>query len=291
MPSVFSYTENPSCPICHRPFSSTNADESYLFTSRVAVVKCDCGLWGLTPRVPESDILRIYQSNEYFNEGSVGYSDYGDQNESLRLTFKALLKNAERYRKGTGGLFEIGTGDGLLLSESIPFYEFRAGTDYSESAASNAREFADDMFVGGFDSVPTGYLKKHDIKTVVATNVIEHVYDPVTFMRNIYNEIPDDGMVILAAPDMGSRWRKLLGKRWPSFKFPEHVFYYDEHSLSELLRVSGFVRTERISCHHYFPLGLLLEKAGLSASFLPDRLAKKPVQLRGIMAAVIGFKQ
>jgi len=290
MPQSLTYTETPNCPLCERPINNRVNAQRYTFDS-ASVTRCSCGLWGLTPRIPETEMIHIYQSDSYFHsDGDNGYSDYDQQSDSLRLTFRTLLKNIQTAHRIPGGLLEIGTGDGLLLHESMPFYHYRAGTDFSEQAAKKAKAFADDVFVGGIESIPSGYLARHNIRTVIATNVIEHVYDPIAFARSIFNELSSGSILVLAAPDMGGFWRKLLGEKWPSFKLPEHVFYFDDASLAALLEKAGFAETKRVSCPHYFPIGSLMEKAGLNPDILPDNIARRPVKLNGIMTAVIGIK-
>jgi len=291
MPNQNQYTEEPNCPICTRPIKAMGGAKEYAFEGhQSSVVQCVCGLWGLTPRLPENEMMKVYQSDGYFHDGDAGYDDYEDQKESLKLTFRNFLKNVHSNCFVDGGLFEIGTGDGLLMQEAIPLYKYRAGTDFGEKSAEKTSEFANEIFTGGFDAMPSGYLKENSIYTVVATNVIEHVYDPVGLVKSIYEELPKGGVLVLAAPDMGSFWRKILGKKWPSFKLPEHVFYYDEESLSLLMRDAGFGLTKPISCPHYFPVKTLIEKAGLSSKKIPHMIAKRSVKLPNIMTAIAGVK-
>lgn len=54
--------------------------------------------------------------------------------------------------------------------------------------------------------------------------------------------------MVVAAPDMGSWWRWLMGHHWPLFKIPEHVLYFDRKSLKALVRQAvGERRDTRVS--------------------------------------------
>jgi hypothetical protein len=95
--------------------------------------------------------------------------------------------------------------------------------------------------------------------------LVEHVYEPVRFLRRARDFLTREGAIVVAVPDMGALWRKAMGRRWPSFKFPEHVAYYDSRTLAGLLRAAGFERIERVPYPHAFPLGLVLRKLKLRA--------------------------
>jgi hypothetical protein len=51
-----------------------------------------------------------------------------------------------------------------------------------------------------------------------------------------------------------------MGRRWPSFKVPEHVLYFDFRTLSSLLRRAGLNDVCRLPYQHAFPLGLIAVK-------------------------------
>jgi hypothetical protein len=47
-------------------------------------------------------------------------------------------------------------------------------------------------------------------------------------------------MAILATPNYGGFWRKVMGKRWFGFAHPEHVVLLDFNSIRMLLEKAGF---------------------------------------------------
>jgi hypothetical protein len=68
-----------------------------------------------------------------------------------------------------------------------------------------------------------------------------------------------------STPDMNSFWRKIMGPRWPSFKYPEHVSFFDAGTLSRLFREAGAGTTRKIAIVDRFPLNEILPKLGLAA--------------------------
>ena len=67
---------------------------------------------------------------------------------------------------------------------------------------------------------------------------------------------------------MGSFWRKLMGKRWPSFKLPEHILYFDSRTLHRLFEQCGVTDIQPMPYAHAFPLPLIAAKLGVRLS--PD---------------------
>jgi hypothetical protein len=119
----------------------------------------------------------------------------------------------------------------------------------------------------------------------VAIQVIEHIYEPVTFLDDLVRHVKPSGSVVLATPDIGGALRKMMGRRWPSFKFPEHVVYFDFHSLKKLMTRAGLVDIKRVPYPHAFPFGLIAAKFGLS---LPNALARGNVWVPATTVAAYG---
>jgi len=67
-----------------------------------------------------------------------------------------------------------------------------------------------------------------------------------------------------------------MGSRWPFWKVPEHVTFYDRGSLTRLLRTVGLVDVIRLPYASIFPLGRAAEKIGAR---LPRWAWSLPVRL------------
>jgi len=144
------------------------------------------------------------------------------------------------------------------------FFRRRVGTEFSPQVAEIARETADEVIVGGVDQLPSD--SRFDC--VLATQVIEHVYEPLPFIKRLLNYTKPGGHIILATPDIGGALSKLMARHWPSFKAPEHVLYFDFRTLSLLMRRAGLEDICRLPYPHAFPLTLIAAKFGLSLPHL-----------------------
>ncbi len=230
-------------------------------------------------------MLKLYADDAYFaNDSGGGYSDYAFQADCLRQTFRRLLCQLARRGLTGGRLLEVGCGYGYLLAEAKPYFSFRAGTDFSARAVEQARKQCDCVMLGGIEAVE----KLPCFNVIIAVGVIEHIYDPPGFLDKLRTRLVPGGWLILATPDMGSYWRHLMGRRWASFKLPEHVTYFDRHSLTHLFERTGFGQVQRLGFPHAFPLGLVMEKLGLSLG--NDRLASAGIWIPGTTLALAGRK-
>jgi SAM-dependent methyltransferase len=261
--------EYPACPLCGNdrrnfPFrlSATGGirrgeHEPY------RVARCvECGFYYLYPRLIESAMQEIYRESSYYEGGACGYADssYTVQEFALRATFKRLLQNLAKRGLTGGDLLEIGCGYGYLLDEARSFFGRRVGTDFSPEGAEIARATGAEVFIGGIEQVPS----EAKFDCVIGTQLIEHVYEPLSFVKRLAGHTKSGGHIILATPDIGGVLRKAMGHRWPSFKVPEHVLYFDYSTLSSLMRRADLDDVRRLPYPHAFPLGLIAAKFGFT---------------------------
>ncbi len=248
--------EYPACPVCHSEYRSN----TYSNFKTYNVVQCvTCGFHYLYPRLTETNMLKLYADNCYFEGKDQGYINYSDQEMALRTTFKRLMLNLKKRNLTGGRLLEIGCGYGYLLDEAENFFQVRVGTDFSEGAVQQASNKADRVYCGGIEQIPVE--EKFDL--IIATHVIEHVYQPKDFLKQILNYLKPGATVVIATPDMGSFWRHLMGHRWPSFKLPEHILYFDKRSLSSVMEQMGLEKVKHLPYPHAFPIPLVAAKLGI----------------------------
>jgi SAM-dependent methyltransferase len=258
--------EYPVCPACR----SDKRHIAFHLQDPYTIARCDgCGVHYLYPRLTVAAAEEIYRQPSYYEGGSSGYREggYTSQEPALRATFRRLLVNLEKRGLTGGQLLEIGCGHGYLLDEARSFFDRRFGTEFSPEIAAIARTYDAEVFAGGIEQVPAG-LK---FNCIVATQVIEHVYDPLLFVRQMAERTLPGGHIVLATPDIGGVLRKIMGRRWPSFKTPEHVVYFSFETLSALMRQAGVTNVRRLPYPHAFPMGLLAAKFGLT---LPRAIAQ-----------------
>jgi SAM-dependent methyltransferase len=272
--------ERPACPLCG---SGERREKVYEFPP-YAVARCrSCGLWYLSPRLPEPLMHASYENDDYFEGGEGGYSSYQAQEETLRPTFRRFLAEIARRGMAGGRLLEVGCAYGFFLDEAKGFFSHRTGTDYSPGALEKARGRADRLILGGAGQIPPG----ETFDCIACIHVIEHIYDPVGFLGALERHLRPGGWMLLATPDMGGFWRPLMRRRWPFFKIPEHVTYFDRRTLPALLARAGLEAVTPLPYSSAFSFELIGEKLGRR---LPGSLRGRQLWLPATTIAAAGRK-
>lgn len=279
---VPSELERVACPVC-----GADAPALMYDLSPYRVVRCpSCGTSYLSPRLNEPAMLRFYQDDKYFENGDVGYTSYLRTEMSLRYSFRRFLRQLHRRKLAGGSLLEVGCGYGFLLDEAKPYFDYRAGIDFS-GAVESARERADRVYQGDLDAIPDG--ERFDC--IILVSVIEHVHQPVEFLRKLRARLRPSGKVVVATPDVDSIFRRLLGRRWPAFQvIPEHVAFYNRATLSALMAKAGFSSTLPLTFVRAYPAKLVVEEFNVWPAIL-RRFGDRDVAFPGYMVALCGFAE
>ena len=277
------HLESPVCPLCGNKSGKILYEGGNFAPYGIMSCPC-CNLRYLSPRLKEEAMLAHYAKDQYFSGQAHGYADYAAQEPALRATFRRLLQTLAKRGRTGGALLEIGCGYGYLLDEARTYFSRRVGTDFSPDAVRVAKGNADEVYQGGVEAV----LGTEIFDCVIATHVIEHVYHPHEFIKTLLKRLRPGGCLMIAAPDMGSIWQKLMGRRWPSFKLPEHVLYFDRYTLVRLLEECGVEHSVAIPYPHAFPLPLIASKLGV---WLPDSLNRFSLWLPATTIAIMGVKE
>ncbi|HZA38650.1 MAG TPA: methyltransferase domain-containing protein [Candidatus Baltobacteraceae bacterium] len=111
------------------------------------------------------------------------------KSQPCEATFKRLLWNLRKRGLTGGDLLEIGCGYGYLLDEGRLMFQRRVGTEFSSEGAAIARATGAEVFVGGIEQVPPGM----EFDCITATQVIEHVYEPLSFVQRLANRTKPGG--------------------------------------------------------------------------------------------------
>ena len=169
----------------------------------------------------------------------------------------AILDAFERYPSGT--LLEMGCGAGRMLSDWGRLGHIGLAVDLDptarELAASCAEEFgvkfkvADRLEGGPFD-----YL--------VATEVLEHVEDPLATLKEWVDHLKTGGVALLTVPAFSHLWGK-------SDEWAGHVRRFEPEEFRQLVEGAG-LHVQSIRLYGY-PLGNLLRLIGNFASTLKMR--------------------
>jgi len=256
------------CNVCgsseQRPFCPENG---------LGLVQCaHCGLVYVSPRPDPNELYALYGETYFHNDesGVVGYTNYLRDEANIRKTFAGRLKWLERFVQ-PGRLLDVGCAAGFFLDEAHQRGWQVEGLDVSTFAVKYARErFGYDVRHGSLTHLdyPEG---AYDLVTM--WDVIEHVPDPMAYLRKTAALLRSGGVFSLATPDVDSLPARLTGARWVGYKLSEeHVYYFSVRMLRRMLDEAGFDVIDTRHVGKYVTLRLFLNRLGMYSPLLAKSL-------------------
>jgi 2-polyprenyl-3-methyl-5-hydroxy-6-metoxy-1,4-benzoquinol methylase len=218
--------------------------------------KCEsdaCGLLWLDPMPLEDDLHLAYQ--DYYTHRDAGESKVHRIGSLLyAIGTGALLSLVgvpqERRRshhmfisdKDTGDMLDVGCGSGDLLIRMQKKGWKAMGIDVDAAAIDKARrKHGVDAHVG----VPADLAAQGRLFDIVtADHVIEHVVDPIEFLRDCRRLLRPGGRVILKTPNAQSFGLRRYGGSWRGLEPPRHLHIFTMSALKSCALKSGFTRFE-----------------------------------------------
>ena len=202
-----------------------------------------CGLIFVSPRPSRREMDERYESGAAHLSPDSFISGAGSR--SARAHARREVKRLSRHVAG-GSLLEIGPGNGTFLVEAR-----RAGFDvYAVELNPTQAEFIRTRHgipcATSLDAAPGLGPERFDV--IYHCDVLSHFYDPLEEFRRIKELLVLGGYHVFETGNGGDIDHKFF-KDIKSFQYPDHLFFYGQRSLRELLRQTGFehLRTYRYS--------------------------------------------
>lgn len=231
------------CPVCESRHS-----EVIFSLGEGKLIRCtDCNLHYYTPRPTPEELALFYDSQAYREQFS--------QNRMTGQEFalKRYQQFAQVCQKSTDHLINTpskklldigcGTGDFLQVAQKKGWQV--EGTEISQKAALDARrKIEGQVFIGDLLTLDLP-LASYDVITLF--HVVEHLINPVIFLRKIKSLLKPNGLFFLETPNIGGIGFKLSGQKWSHLIPPEHISYFDPQSLDVALTKAGFSQIKTLT--------------------------------------------
>ncbi len=128
-----------------------------------------------------------------------------------------------------------GVGDWLVLFKMLGFQAM--GVDLNPKVVQVARLRGMDAHVKAVEELS---LNSERVDIVVLIQLLEHLNDPIAVLQNIWKVLRPGGKLIVAVPNLDSRYRIRFGRYWINWYVPFHIFHFTPASLRKILLRSGF---------------------------------------------------
>jgi SAM-dependent methyltransferase len=135
----------------------------------------------------------------------------------------------------TGRVLDVGCGLGWLLSALDNDWR-KHGVEISSFAAEHAGNHAE-IFNGPLLDYP---LPTEPFDLVVMHHVIEHMVDPATNIRRVFELLKPGGRLVIGTPDFDSGCARRFGSNYRLLHDPTHVSLFSSDSMHRMLRDNGF---------------------------------------------------
>ncbi|MBS3907177.1 MAG: class I SAM-dependent methyltransferase [Syntrophaceae bacterium] len=224
--------EEIDCPVCGGPEHLLLHREDSL-----QMVRCSsCRFIYLNPRPTSRSLLRFYQ--DYLPEDESSVEAWERMMESI---FQKAANLIGRYKK-RGRLLDVGAGFGFFLSEMRGRGWEVAGVEISQKAMDYTKDVLGlTLHLGPLEKVG---FPESDFDVVSGFYVIEHLPDPMAFLKECYRILKPGGLLLLRYPHTTPIKNLLLffGIENRLYDLPAHLSDFSPEMAESCLRGIGFER-------------------------------------------------
>jgi len=221
----------------HCLFCGQNPKSQVLFkTKTIEISRCSCGF------VYNSRQPKLYKLNEFYQRSSainVWAKLKTSQSELERQQRKfgqAALWLANSKAKS---VLDVGCGNGVFLRGLKELNHKIEVCGIDQSAAAIQECHNQDIPAHNQSIVDFFQDNKKEWDAITLWGCLEHLKDPVAQLRLIAKKISVNGVLVVCVPNVASRVVRMLWDKCFTF-CPQHLWYFDGHTLVRLLDEVGF---------------------------------------------------
>jgi len=172
-----------------------------------------------------------------------------EPNPLLKRAYAYGTQKRTRYvtrRKSGGRLLDIGCASGTFLLGMQAHRGWQVqGVEPSVQIAEYARAVHNlDVFPGTLEEAN---FPNSAFDCVTMWDVLEHVHDPLSTLREINRVLKDDGILVIRVPNLASWDATLFGDAWAGLDAPRHLFVFRPETLGAMLAQANFQMID-LSC-------------------------------------------
>jgi 2-polyprenyl-3-methyl-5-hydroxy-6-metoxy-1,4-benzoquinol methylase len=201
-------------------------------------------------------VQKVRQANESFQP----LPEY-DEHRLAKLNAQWRLDLLRQYTS-SGKLLEVGCARGDFLSVAKKAFDVFGVEPNPELAAESSRIAP--LFEDIVERLPW-----KDFDVVASFHVIEHVDSPRSFIGAMAERLKPGGLLVIETPNIASLPFRLMKSRWRQF-IPEHYFFFDPGTISQLLRDHDLEVRSVANVGKFASLGLILNRLSRYFRWMPQ---------------------
>lgn len=206
------------------------------------IVRClTCGHIQIDPLPQLDDDLKFYQSNSQ-TKLAMGEVDYSieEKKSIVDTTRRVKWLNSISPANNKIKVLDIGCGYGFFVNALSIMGYTATGIDISIDRLTFAQSHLKGSYING--TIDRSFISKNKnfYDFVTLFHVLEHVHDPVNFLKLIYRLLAPGGKLLIEVPNVND---ELVKKIEPYQKFywqRAHLSYFDKPRLELAFRRANF---------------------------------------------------
>lgn len=216
-----------------------------------------CEVIYISPRPDRQQVADIYGHTQAHIAAQSHVTDSWFKQLHARHTLRIL----QRYMP-SGDLLEIGAGGGFFLAQAQ-----RVGfTPYAIELNPVQAQFMAEQFGIPCERQPLSRQSFGNrlFDAIYHCDVISHFFDPVEDFKIMHGKLKAGGIVMFETGNIAEVDQRHFGK-FPSFQYPDHLFFFGERSIRTILELTGFELR-------------LIQRSNIEGHLALQRLTKKESQ-------------
>ncbi len=229
---IFCKQQNNSVAICQDGYTGKRCHE--------------CQLIYISPRPTEQTVVNIYGHDDAQISAQAHIGGSLLKRLYARHTLTLIRRHLPKSKKAeTPSLLEIGSGAGYFLDEArkkgFSSYAIELNPIQANFIKQNLHIPCENSLLSAASFGATRF------DAIYHSDVISHFYDPVAAFNIMHEKLNANGLLVFETGNI-AEINKDYFPAFTSFQYPDHLFFFSEHSIKLLLEKTGF---ELLAIHRY----------------------------------------
>ena len=141
-----------------------------------------------------------------------------------------------------GNVVDLGCGDGSFMAELadrfVPF-----GIEISTALAGSASERFGARGGGVINAPCLDGLKGYAdgfFSAATLRSYLEHEMHPAAVLKELHRALAPGGVAVVKVPNYASLNRRVMGRKWCGFRYPDHLNYFTPATLAAMAETCGY---------------------------------------------------
>ena len=227
--------EKVNCIICDSNTNSPSIKVSDRFSGEsFQIVKCGCGFKFLSPRPEHKEIHSYYEEDSYDPHRSQDKSTFDKMYNWVQVkAFKWKFGHISRFITN-GNLLDVGGGGGEFCS----YCQSKGWQVSLQDNSEKARLLAKKNNISTYTELAE--VENHEFDLISMWHSLEHIHAIDPLFVDIDRLMSDDGILVIAVPNVNAPEREWLGVNWVPWDAPRHLYHFNYEQLSKLLLKYGW---------------------------------------------------